>query len=116
MKTEIQIFTDITFQEKINYMLSFYQQMIKKTNNPEYIAIFQSKLDEIKSYKDSEDNEQKLIKLYNRIMLAKEKTKQRKIQETQKTIQEHKEKLLRIQADDHEESPDEYLAENLANI
>ena len=48
MKTEIQIFTDLAWQEKIDYMVSFYQGMIKKTDNAEYIAKFQAKVDEVK--------------------------------------------------------------------
>jgi len=48
MKTELQIFTDLAWQEKINYMVSFYQSMIKKTDNSDYAALFQAKVDEVK--------------------------------------------------------------------
>jgi hypothetical protein len=47
MKTEIEIFTDLAWQEKIHYMVSFYQGMIKKTDVSEYIEKFQSKIDEV---------------------------------------------------------------------
>ncbi len=116
MKTEREIFTDLAWQEKIHYMVSFYQGMIKKTDVSEYIAKFQSKIDEVQWYTESQENTDKLIALYERIMWAREKTKQRKLEEMEKHIAEEKEKLARIQANNDEQNPDEYLAEAMAKI
>lgn len=116
MKTEIQIFTDLAWQEKIKYMVSFYQSMIKKTDNSEYIEKFQSKIDEVKWYEENEENTTKLTELYTRIMWAREKTKQRKIEKTQQHIEEAKKKLARIESNSDENDPDEYLAEALTKI
>lgn len=113
MKTELQIFTDLAWQDKITYMVSFYQGMIKKTTNPSYIEKFQAKIDEIQGYEASDENTQKLIVLYERIMEAKKKTKQRRIEASQKAIEEQKAKIARIQAGADEEDPDEYLAQAL---
>lgn len=116
MKTELQIFTDLAWQDKINYMVWFYQGMIKKTNNSEYIEKFQAKIDEVQWYEQNEENTQKLIALYERIMEAKEKTKQRKLEVSQKAIEEQKEKIARIQSGVDEDDPDEYLAEALTKV
>lgn len=113
MKTELQIFTDLAWQEKITYMVSFYQGMIKKTDNSKYIEKFQAKIDEIQGYEESDEHIQKLIELYKRIMEAKKKTKQRRIEVSQKAIEEQKAKIARIQAGADEEDPDEYLAQAL---
>lgn len=116
MKTEIQIFTDLARQEKINYMVSFYQGMMKGTDNSEYIKKFQNKIDEVKGYEENDGNMKKLIMLYERIMGAKEKTRQRRIDDSQKAIEEQKAKIARIQAGVDEDDPDEYLAEALTKI
>jgi len=116
MKTETQIFANLAWQEKIKYMVSFYQGMIKKTNNSNYIAKFQAKIDEVKWYEESEENTNKLVGLYIQIMWAREKTKQKRIQETQQVIEKQKQKLARIQKDNGDENPNEYLAKALADI
>lgn len=90
--------------------------MIKKTNNPEYILKFQSKIDEVKSYVENDENTSKLVNLYTRIVWAKEKTKQRKLEETKKAIEENKQKLARIESNEDEQDPDKYLAEAMAKI
>jgi len=116
MKTELQIFTDLAWQEKINYMVSFYQSMIKKTDNSDYAALFQAKVDEVKWYQENAENTNKLDALYDRIIWAKEKTKQRKIEEMQQHIEKEKAKLDDMQSSTNEPDPDEYLAEALAKI
>jgi len=42
--------------------------MISKTDNQDYIAKFQSKIDEVKSYEENELNNGKLVSLYERIV------------------------------------------------
>ena len=116
MKTEMQIFTDLAWQEKINYMVSFYQGMIKKTTDSEYISKFQSKIDEVQWYMENEENINKLASLYNRIMWARDKTKQRRIEETKQNIEKEQEKLARIESDTDEQAPDDYLATELTKI
>jgi hypothetical protein len=116
MKTEIQIFTDLAWQEKINYMVTFYQGMIKKTDNSEYISKFQAKIDEVQWYTENEANNGKLIALYGRIITAREKTKERKLEEMKQHIEEEKKKIARIEANKDEQNPDEYLAEAMSNI
>ena len=49
-------------------------------------------------------------------MQAREKTKQKKIDATKKTIEEQKQKLAWIQADKDQQDPDEYLADSLLQI
>ena len=90
--------------------------MIKKTDNPGFISKFQSKIDEVEWYRENEENTSKLIDLYARIMWAKEKTKQRKLEETKKAIEGNKEQLVRIESNENEQDPDEYLAEAMAKI
>ena len=48
--------------------------------------------------------------------MTKEKTKQRRIEETQQAIEKQRQKLANIQSNDDEQDPDEYLAESMANI
>lgn len=114
MKTEIQIFTDLAWQEKMKYMVLFYQGMIRKTNNSEYIAKFQSKIEEVKWYEENKENRNKMIALYNRIIWAREKTKRRKIEETKYYIE--KERLASIKSNTDKENPDEYLAEAITKM
>jgi hypothetical protein len=116
MVTKLQIFTDLSWQKKVDYILSFYQGMIKKTKNPDYIAEFQAKIQEVQWYQKNESTTSAMIDLYSHIMAAKEKTKQRKIQKTHNTIQKAKEKLAKIQADTDDEDPDGYLAKSMAKI
>lgn len=116
MSNELQIFEKLSWNDKIQYISWFYQGMIKKTNNPEYISKFQSKIDEVKSYVENGENTIKLVNLYTRIVWAKEKTKQRKIEETKQTIEKQKKKLARIESNSDEQDPDEYLAEAMAKI
>ena len=116
MSNELQIFKNLSWNDKIQYISWFYQEIIKKTKNSEYISKFQSKIDEVKWYIENEENINKLINIYTRIVWAKEKTKQRKIEETKKTIEENKQKLARIEMDADEQDPDEYLAEAMAKI
>lgn len=116
MSNELQIFEKLSWNDKIQYISWFYQGMIKKTNNPEYIAKFQSKINEVKWYEENEVNNRKLVSLYERIIWAKEQTKQRKIEETKQTIEKQKQKLARIESNVDEQDPDEYLAEAMAKI
>ncbi len=116
MNNEIDIFKNLALQNKVEYISRFYQVMIKKTDNPEYINKFQSKIDEINTYKENELNNNKLILLYERIMWAKEKTKQRKMEIIKKTIEENQQKIATIESNEYEEDPDEYLAKSMAQI
>jgi hypothetical protein len=116
MITELQIFTDFSWQKKVDYIVSFYQGIIKKTKNPDYIAEFQAKINEVQWYQENENTTSAMIDLYSHIMAAKEKTKQRKIQKTNDTIQKAKEKLAKIQVDTDDEDPDGFLAESMAKI
>jgi len=68
MSNELEIFEKLSWEDKIEYMNTFYQAMIKKTDNPEYIDKFQSKIDEVNAYEESESNSDKLISLYERII------------------------------------------------
>lgn len=116
MSNELQIFEKLSWNDKIQYIRWFYQDMIKKTNNPEYIAKFQSKIDEVKWYEKNKVNNSKLVSLYGRIMWAKQQTKQRKIEETKQAIEKQKQKLARIESNSDEQDPDEYLAEAMVKI
>jgi hypothetical protein len=49
-------------------------------------------------------------------MLAREKTKERRIEEAKQVIQKGKEKLAKIEADNDDPDPDEYLAEAMAKM
>lgn len=111
MSNELQIFEKLSWNDKIQYISWFYQGMIKKTDNPEYIAKFQWKIDEVRTYEENEVNNSNLVSLYERIMWAKEKTKQRKIEETKKTIEKKKQKLASIEANIEDKDSDEYLAQ-----
>lgn len=113
MSNELKIFEKLSWKDKIQYISWFYQGMIKKTNNTEYISKFQSKIDEVKSYVENEENISKLVNLYTRIIWAKEKTKEKRLEETRKIIESSKEKFTRIEADAEDDDPDEYLAEAL---
>ena len=116
MSNELEIFEKLSWKDKIQYVVWFYQWMITKTNNQDHISKFQSKIDEVKWYEEDEGNTGKLISLYGRIVWAKEKTKQRKIEETKQNIEKQKQKLARIESNANEQDPDEYLAEVMAKI
>ena len=116
MSNELEIFEKLSWKDKIQYVVWFYQWMISKTDNQDYIAKFQSKIDEVKSYEENELNNGKLVSLYERIVWAKQQTKQRKIEETKQAIEHQKQKLARIESNADEQDPDEYLAEAMAKI
>lgn len=116
MANEINIFKNLKWNDKIEYMNKFYQAMIKKTDNPEYINKFQSKIDEVNAYEENELNNKKLVSLYERVIWAKQKTKQKKTIELNRSIKKNKQKLANIKSKSNEQDPDEYLAEALANI
>ncbi len=116
MLNALDVFNQLSWLNKIKYIVWFYQWMIKKTNNLSYIAKFQVKIDEIMWYNDSLYNNKRLTSLYERIILAKKNTKQVKNNEIQNRIKEQKQKLVSIESNNNEQDPDEYLAESMANI
>jgi len=116
MSNELELFKKLPRKNKIEYMMWFYTWMIAKTKNQDYIKKFKSTKDEVKWYEENKKNADKLNTLYTRILWAKQKTKQKRIKETEKAIEKHKEELARIQSNEDEEDPDEYLAKQLANI
>lgn len=116
MTKELDIFKSLPWKDKIEYIIWFYQGMIAKTENPSYIASFQDKIKIVKWYEDNQINTDNLVKMYEHIMQAREKTKQKKLDATKKTIEEQKQKLAWIQADKDQQDPDEYLADSLLQI
>lgn len=116
MTKELDIFKSLPWKDKIEYIIWFYQGMIGKTENPTYIASFQDKIKRVKWYEENQNNTDSLITMYEHIMQAREKTKQKKLDATKKTIEEQKQKLARIQADKDQQDPDEYLADSLLQI
>ncbi len=116
MTNELEIFKSLSWKDKIEYIIWFYQGMIAKTENSTYINSFQDKIKKVKWYEDNQVNTDNLVKMYEHIMQAREKTKQKKLNATKKTIEEQKQKLAWIQADKDQEDPDEYLADSLLKI
>jgi len=116
MSNELETFEKLSWKDKIQYVVWFYQWMITKTDNQDYISKFQDMIKSVNEYQENEYNSQKLVWLYNRIMLAKEKTKQKKSQEVEITMKKNKEKLKMMQDDDNEQDPDEFLVQEMAKI
>ncbi len=109
-------FTKYSRDEKVLFITTFYSEMIKKTNNPEYISKFQSKIQEVKWYEQNEDNIQELTNLYDRILQAQERTKQNKTQQEHQKMEQSLEKIKQLQNNEFDEDADAFLAEQLAKI
>lgn len=117
MGHDIEVFKKLDWQKKIDYMVWFYEGMIKKTDNEEYKTKFQDMIAQVKGYSESEESTTKLISLYERISLAREKTKKRKVEEAQVALAHAQEKLQALHSHDHDEvDADTFLDEQLANI
>lgn len=116
MSRECKIFTSLSWEDKVQYVTSFYENMIKKTNKSMYIDAFQAKVKEVRGYDENEVNTDKLIDMYKRIVQAKEKTIKKNIEYTQQKMMQQKKQLVQLETDAEAQNCDEYLATALANI
>lgn len=116
MSSEIAVFIDLSWDKKIEYLTGFYQSMIHKTKNPLHIAQFEKVLGMISSSVYSEDNEKKLVWLYQKIMQAKEQTKTRKLARTAVKIAQEREKINAMKDEDSAAEADVMLAEALFDM
>ena len=116
MSSEIAVFIDLSWDKKIEYLTGFYQSMIDKTKNPLHIAQFEKVLGMISSSVYSEDNEKKLVWLYQKIMQAKEQTKTRKLARTAVKIAQEREKINAMKDEDSAAEADVMLAEALFDM
>ena len=97
IQRQIQVFSSTSWQNKIEYMSTFYATMIKKANN-NYIAYFQSKLDFFLHMEESTKNTAILIEEYQKILIAKQKTREIKTLEEEKKIQESLNRVKLLQS------------------
>ncbi len=116
MTHDIEVFNKLPWQKKTDYMVWFYEGMIKKTDNADYKTKFQDMIDQVKSYTESQESTEKLLSLYQRISLAREKTKKKKLDEAQAALAHAQEKLQALHSHDHDEDADAFLMDQLANI
>ena len=116
MTHDVEVFSKLERQKKIDYMVWFYEGMIKKTDNADYKTKFQDMIDQVKSYTESQESTEKLLSLYQRISLAREKTKKKKLDEAQAALTQAQEKIQALHSHDHDEDADVFLMEQLACV
>ncbi len=88
-------FKDLEFTKKQEQLISFYETMIKKTQNDTFKQKFQKTIDTIKWY--TENQSDKLITLFTKILEAEYKTKEKREIKKQKEIEEWTKKLEEAQ-------------------
>jgi hypothetical protein len=116
MTTEIDLFKKLSWKDKIQYMIGFYQKMSTTTHITKYIDNFQQKINTIQSYQENIPNTKRIISMYEHIILARAKTKQQYIEKTKNTIKSYQKKFIQTQTNIDKEDLDEKLADALQSI
>jgi len=116
MTTEIDLFKKLSWKDKIQYMIGFYQKMSTTTHSTKYIDNFQQKINTIQSYQENIPNTKRIISMYEHIILARAKTKQQYIEKTKNTIKSYQKKFIQTQTNIDKEDLDEKLADALQSI
>jgi len=119
-KERKEIFSKLDWSDKITHLVKFYQAMIKKTDNPDYIKKFQNTIDKLQSYEENELNTNRVIDLYKKILEAEQKTQERKKKESAEQLNKWQKIIQKIksqeEAEEAEEDADDFLNTQLAWI
>jgi len=104
--------------KKIDYLVRFYQAMLKKTEKPEHTEKFTRTINTLQWYEEDDTNTTKVVTLYQKILAAEQQTKDRKKEEESKGLEANQQKIQQIQnlPDPEHDNADEYLREALAAI
>jgi len=105
-QARIDAFTKLSWKEKITQLVTFYEAMIKKTENEEYIKKFQETIFRLKTFDDNEVSSKKVIDLYKKILWAEKKTQERKKQKSVDSLNRWQEALKELKQKEAEEEGD----------
>jgi hypothetical protein len=108
---KIKIFSDYSFDQKIAFILHFYNSVKSKTNNPEYLSVFDFMIEKVSILQENQVNSDDLVQLYNKIIDAEQRTQERR-------MNEKREFLIQLQKKEefNDNDLDEYLIQQLVQI
>jgi len=106
---KIKIFNAYSFQQKVDFIVHFYEAMKLKTQNLEYLSKFVLMVKKVEWYTENEENSQNLISLYFRILDAEQQTQEW-------NIKKRKDSVTALQNKSEDFDADDYLTEQLARI
>lgn|GEM_PF-3818258 len=115
-QARIQAFKDLPWEDKISQLVDFYEAMIKKTDNPEYINKFEITINRLKSFENNEDSVARVVDLYEKILEAEKKTQERKKKESEESLNKGQEIIKQIKQKESEtagDDPDDFLQSQL---